>query len=95
MRIDELFMFICKGPEETIGIDKTILEKITGLGTVPLLWNRDGEYRLVPKEVVQNAISVVNSFSYLNSKTMRPGVCIYWNQGVPVNNQVGRILTGE
>ncbi len=62
---------------------------------LPILWNRDGEYRLVPKEVVQNAINSVKAYSKMAGKITHPIVCIYWDQGVPVDNQVGRMLSGE
>ncbi len=62
---------------------------------LPILWNRGGEYRLVPKEVVQNAINNFEIYNKMTSKTVHPVVCIYWDQGVPIDNQVGRILTGE
>lgn len=62
---------------------------------LPILWNRGGEYRLVPKEVTQNVIDSVYTYSkMMNKKTTIPVVCIYWDQGVPATNQVGRILTG-
>lgn len=63
---------------------------------LPILWNRGGEYRLVPKEVVQNAMNSVAVYAKMTGKkTACPVVCIYWDQGVPVDNQVGRMLTGE
>ena len=62
---------------------------------LPILWCRGGEYRLVPKEVVQNAIYSVEAFNVMvNKQSARLVVCVYWNQGIPVTNQVGRILTG-
>ena len=60
----------------------------------PILWNRGGEYRLVPKEVVQNAIALVTELGNSPVKTLSPQVCIYWDQDIPVTNQVGRLLTG-
>lgn len=62
---------------------------------LPILWCRGGEYRLVPKEVVENAIASVGIYSKMSSKTISPQVCIYWEQGVPIANQAGRILTGD
>ena len=62
---------------------------------LPILWCRGGEYRLVPKEVVQNAIESVDVYKKVASKrSCAPQVCIYWDQGIPVTNQVGRILAG-
>ena len=63
---------------------------------LPILWCRGGSYVLVPKEVVQNAISSVEIYNKMASKQKTsPMVCIYWNQGVPIDNRVGRILLGE
>lgn len=63
---------------------------------LPILWCRGGEYRLVPKEVVQNAMGSVKIFSKMMSKQKAcPVICIYWDQGIPITNQVGRILTGK
>jgi hypothetical protein len=62
---------------------------------LPILWCRGGEYRLIPKEVVQNAITLISDFNKKHNKTtVSPIVAIYWDQGIPVINQVGRILTG-
>lgn len=61
---------------------------------LPILWCRGGEYRLVPKEVVQNAIEFVSYHRKMADKTTHPQVCIYWDQGIPITNQAGRILTG-
>ena len=62
---------------------------------LPILWNRGGEYRLVPKEVLLNAMMLVTEMDRTSAKTLSPQVCIYWDQGIPVTNQVGRLLTGE
>jgi len=62
---------------------------------LPILWCRGGEYRLVHREIVQNAMDSVTIYSKMMSKAkVNPVVCIYWDQGMPVTNQVGRILTG-
>jgi hypothetical protein len=63
---------------------------------LPTLWCRGGEYRLIPKEVVQNAIDSFSTYNKMTNKmSTRPVVCIYWDQGIPVTNQVGRFLIGE
>ncbi len=62
---------------------------------LPILWCRGGEYRLVPKEVVQNAMISAKIYSGMMKKaSVSPVVCIYWDQGIPIANQTGRILTG-
>ncbi len=63
---------------------------------LPILWCRGGSYVLVPKEVVQNGIDSVEIYTKMSKKgSFTPVVCIYWNQGVPIDNRVGRILSGE
>lgn len=93
MRIDEVFMFVVKDPHDKIFIDKVILEKITGLGTIPILWCRDGNYCLIPKEVVKNAIEL----SELPPPTKRtiPKLFFAWDQGISMSNAAGRALLGE
>lgn len=62
---------------------------------LPILWCRGGEYRLVPIEVVQNGIDSVAAYTKMSKKgSFTPVVCIYWDQGIPITNQIGRILTG-
>jgi len=63
---------------------------------LPIVWCRGGEYMLIPKEIVQNAIdSVVIYNKMANKQKVWPVVCIYWDQGIPITNQAGRILTGK
>lgn len=93
--IDEIFMFVFKDPHNQIIIDKSILEKITGFGTMPMLWCRDGEYCVVPKEVIQNAIDLHEMAQQEDSKRLQPSIVIVWSQGVPISNLAGRALVGE
>lgn len=62
---------------------------------LPIVWCRDGEYRVVPKEVVQNAINIMNMYVAFSDKRTYPEGVILWNQGIPINNLAGRALTGE
>lgn len=95
MRIDETIMFIYKDPHNTMVIDKSILEKITGLGTIPMLWCRDGLFCVIPKEVIQNAIDLAESYRQTDLKCAAPIITIRWSQGIPINNLAGRALVGE
>lgn len=95
MRIDEVFMFVFKDPHNTMIIDKVILEKITGLGTIPMLWCCDGNYCVVPKEVIDNAINNCKSFQQTDLKRTPPIVTISWSQGIPISNLAGRAMVGE
>ena len=95
MRIDEIIMFIYKDPHDTMVIDKSILEKITGLGTIPMLWCRDGLFCVIPKEVIGNAINNCKSFLQTDLKRTPPVITIHWSQGIPISNLAGRALIGE
>ena len=95
MRIDEVFIFVFKDPHDTMVIDKSILEKITGLGTIPMLWCRDGLFCVVPKEVIQNAIDLTESYQQTDLKCTAPIITIRWSQGIPISNLAGRVLIGE
>lgn len=95
MSINEIIIFVFKDSHDEIIINKFILEKITGFGTGPLLWSRDGEYCIMPKEVIQNVLDLAKSFQQTDLKRTPPVITIMWSQGIPVNNAVGRILIGE
>lgn len=61
---------------------------------IPILWQRNGLFRLIPKSVVVNAIDVYNTrlktqdISAFNSS-------IRWEQGVDVDPKIAGILLGE
>jgi len=65
------------------------------LTVLPILWNRDGEFRVVPKAVVQNAIDNLEMYEKLSNKTISPMVVIMWSQGIEISNLAGRALIGE
>ena len=62
---------------------------------LPILWCRGGEYRVIPKEVVQNTINVMNMYTEFNGKRTHPTPVILWSQGIPISNLAGRALVGE
>lgn len=92
MRIDEIIMFVFKDPHDTMVIDKSILEKITGFGTGPMLWCRNGLFCVIPHEVVKNALDNLALWDKVTSKTTHPNVVIMWSQGIPISNLAGRAL---
>jgi len=95
MRIDEIIIFVYKDLHDTMVIDKSILEKITGLGTTSMLWCRDGLFCIIPKEVIQNAIDLAESYRQTDLKCAAPIIIIRWSQGIPISNLAGRALVGE
>ena len=62
---------------------------------LPVLWNRQGDFCIVPKAVIQNALNSLAIYENLSSKTTKPQVLIYWEQGTPIDNKAGRALLGE
>lgn len=76
--------------------DKDSIREFAGVTkALPIVWCRDGEYRIVPKEVVQNAINIMNMYAAFSDKHTYPEVVILWNQGIPISNLAGRALIGE
>ena len=65
------------------------------LTVLPILWNRDGEFCVVPKAVVQNIIDNLEMYKKLSDKTISPMITIMWSQGIPISNLAGRALVGE
>ncbi len=63
---------------------------------IPILWCQDGEYRVFPKEVLANAIDIIGLHRghYSEKTTIQPAY-VWWEQGIPVDNLVGRALSGE
>jgi hypothetical protein len=61
---------------------------------LPILWCREGEFRLVSREIVSNAITTSDAISKMRDKAAHPIVYVYWDQGIPVINQVGNMLMG-
>jgi len=63
---------------------------------LPIVWNMDGKYYIIPQAVVQNAIDNVAIWEkFYSDKATRPNVVILWNQGIPISNQAGRALIGN
>lgn len=63
---------------------------------LPILWNRDGEYNIIQKKIIQNVIDINADYAKLHSdKGISPIVAIWWCDGIPISNQAGRALEGE
>jgi len=64
-------------------------------GALPIVWNRNGEFCIIPIAVVQNAFDNLGLFNKFKGKITNPEVIILWCQGSPISNQAGRALMGE
>ena len=63
---------------------------------LPILWNQNGEYRILTKQKIQNVINVNTDYSNMYSdKTANPIVGLWWCNGIPISNLAGRALVGE
>ncbi|KKN47570.1 hypothetical protein LCGC14_0661380 [marine sediment metagenome] len=62
---------------------------------VPMLWCREGEFRLIPKEVMLNFMDLAEINNKTQGKITNPQPQIMWSQGIPISNQAGRALVGE
>ena len=89
MRTQSEFYILCE-PSNIFGMN-AFSEK-----ALPVVWNQDGEYRVIPKNVIQNAIDNVIMHERANfGKTKIPKTVILWDQGIPISNLAGRALIGE
>ena len=61
----------------------------------PMLWNQNGEFRIIPIPVLQNIVDLLIAYRAVKGKTTYPIVNIMWSQGIPISNQAGRALAGE
>ena len=63
---------------------------------LPIVWNRDGEYCIIPREVVANTIDVMamQKLDYSRKRVIAEAIII-WSQGIPISNLAGRALVGE
>ncbi|KKN69765.1 hypothetical protein LCGC14_0437110 [marine sediment metagenome] len=80
---------------DTIFLAEVLLDALTGGEINPVLWCRDGQFRLVPKEVIQNAVNLYETLRQQEVKVKIPATIILWSQGIPINNAAGRALIGE
>ena len=62
---------------------------------LPIVWNRNGEYCIIPREVVENAVSVMAMHKDYSRKRTIPRAMITWSQGIEISNLAGRALVGE
>lgn len=62
---------------------------------LPILWNQNGRFCVVPLAVVQNIIESEDMHKKLIGKRTRPEITLHWSQGIPISNLAGRALIGE
>ncbi len=61
----------------------------------PMLWNRNGEFRVIPTPVLQNIVDLLIAYRATKCNVVYPKLVIMWSQGIPISNLAGRALVGE
>ena len=61
----------------------------------PILWNRNGEFHVIPTPVLQNIVDLIIAYRAVKGKITCPKVTIMWSQGIPISNLAGRALMEE
>ena len=61
----------------------------------PILWNKNGEFRVIPIPVLQNIVDLLIMYRETMGNVTYPKVVIMWSQGIPISNLAGRALVGE
>ena len=69
--------------------------KVAFLTSLPIIWNRNGEFCVIPKAVVQNAIDVNKMYGQSTNKVTVPIINLWWCSGIRISNLAGRALIGE
>ena len=97
IKTDEAYLFTVKASCDKIQFSgNSIFDLIkTEDEALPLLWCRDGEFRLIPKEVVMNAVNLSHMFKQIEMQRILPMLVLRWSQGIPISNLAGRALIGE
>lgn len=60
-----------------------------------ILWFREGLFCIIPQEIIQNALDLIDIYVKSGRKTMPPKIFFTWDQGIPVDPKVGYALLGE
>lgn len=97
MKINEICLLTIKAPCEKIQFSgHSIFDLMkTEEEALPLLWCRDGEFRLIPKEIIMNAIDLSHMLKQIEMQRIPPMLFLGWSQGIPISNLAGRALVGE
>jgi len=62
---------------------------------LPILWNRNGEFRIIPIPILQNIVDLLIMYRATKGNRIYPKTIIMWSQGIPISNQAGRALFSE
>lgn len=94
MEIDIRALFIIKESSEKIIVGDH-LEGLLNNKPQRILWFREGLFCIIPREIIQNALDIIDIYVKSERKTTSPEVFFTWDQGIPVDPKVGYALLGE
>lgn len=94
MKIKEQRLLIITELSEKIIIDDYI-EGLFAARRYKVLWFREGLFCIIPKEIIQNALDLIDIYVRSGRKSTPPKIFFTWDQGIPVDPKVGYALMGE
>lgn len=94
MKIKERSLIIVTELSEKIIMDD-YLEGLLNNNSQAILWFREGLFCIIPQEIIQNALDLIDIYVRSGRKTTPPEIFFTWDQGIPVDPKVGYALFGE
>lgn len=88
MILHEKSFILIVEPNEVVSID-SYLEGLLRKEARPVLWCRDGLFRIIPIEIALNILEYAAAHLFHN-----PANYIYWEEGYPIDSKIGYALSG-
>ena len=93
--IEKRSVIIIKELSEKITVDDHLEALLHFFKLYTFLWFRDGIFCIIPEEIIQNAVDILNIWARSDLKTTPPKIFFTWDQGISVDSKVGYALLGE
>jgi len=89
MKMYEKSFILIIEPNEVIWVDN-YLEELLRKEARPILWCRDGLFRIIPIEIALNILEYAAAHLFHNPANF----IIYWEEGYPIDSKIGYALSG-
>lgn len=93
--IEKRYLIIVKGLSEKIIVDDQLEALLCFNKLYVFLWFREGLFCIIPEEIINNALNLIDIYVKSGRKTTPPEIFFIWDQGIPVDPKVGYALLGE
>lgn len=93
--LEKRALIIIKESSEKIIVDDHLEALLHFHKLYLILWSREGLFCIIPEEIIQNALDIIDMYVKSNRKTTPPEIFFTWDQGIPVDPKVGHALLGE